>query len=185
MLRSVTGQTSARGNHRLPFSCHTLLTVTRQFLCTLRRVNTVTETVESSSLHHLTKVQRTPVCRTFQHSSMDISCRYSHTIIRQAWHWRIPQYSCIVQLNRPTIQKLRHNRPLCCCTKKVVDSTDDGATDVSAAFGRIRLSGSIPECRRAAEYALDYCRRVKDSPCSSVHWRIPLNSKKFFSAVGR
>lgn len=62
---------------------------------------------------------------------------------------------------------------------------DDGATDVAASFGRIRLSGSIPQCRAAAEYALDYCRRVMDSPSSPLHWRIPLNSKKFSAVVGR
>lgn len=62
---------------------------------------------------------------------------------------------------------------------------DDGATDVAAAFGRIRLSASVPGCRAAAEYALDYCRRVRDSPSAMLHWRIPLNSKRFMSALGR
>lgn len=61
----------------------------------------------------------------------------------------------------------------------------DGATDVAAAFGRIRLSASVPECRAAVEYALDYCRRVRDSPSAMLHWRIPLNSKRFTSALGR
>lgn len=62
---------------------------------------------------------------------------------------------------------------------------DDGASDVAAAFGRLRLSGSPAECRVAAEFALDYCRRVRDSPSSPLHWRIPLSSKRFSSAVGR
>eukprot|EP00903_Cladosiphon_okamuranus_P006300 g6178.t1 len=62
---------------------------------------------------------------------------------------------------------------------------DDGASEVAAAFGRLRLSGSPAECRAAAEFALDYCRRVRDSPSSPLHWRIPLNSKRFSSTVGR
>lgn len=62
---------------------------------------------------------------------------------------------------------------------------DDGASEVAAAFGRIRLSGSPAECRAAAEFALDYCRRVRDSPTAPLHWRIPLNSKRFSSTVGR
>lgn len=62
---------------------------------------------------------------------------------------------------------------------------DDGASEVAAAFGRIRLSGSAAECRAAAEFALDYCRRVKDSPSSPLHWRIPLKSRRFSSTVGR
>lgn len=62
---------------------------------------------------------------------------------------------------------------------------DDGASEVAAAFGRTRLSGSPAECRAAAEFALDYCRRVRDSPTAPLHWRIPLNSKRFSSTVGR
>ena len=64
-------------------------------------------------------------------------------------------------------------------------ANDDGASDVAAAFGRIRLSGSPPECRAAVEYVLDYCRRVRDSPSAPLHWRIPLASKRFASAVGK
>lgn len=63
--------------------------------------------------------------------------------------------------------------------------TDDGATSIAASFGRIRLSGSPAQCRAAAEYALDYCRRVRDSPSTSLHWRIPLTSKRFSGAIGR
>lgn len=62
---------------------------------------------------------------------------------------------------------------------------DDGASEVAAAFGRIRLAGSPAECRAAAEFALDYCRRVRDSPSAPLHWRIPLKSKRFLSSVGR
>ncbi|CAM9466188.1 unnamed protein product [Ectocarpus fasciculatus] len=68
--------------------------------------------------------------------------------------------------------------------KKTV-AMDDGASEVAAAFGRIRLSGSPAECRAAAEFALDYCRRVRDSPTAPLHWRISLNSKRFSSTVGR
>lgn len=62
---------------------------------------------------------------------------------------------------------------------------DDGASEIAAAFGRIRLAGSPAECRVAAEFALDYCRRVRDSPSARLHWRIPLKSKRFVSSVGR
>lgn len=66
------------------------------------------------------------------------------------------------------------------------NATNNGGTsDVAAAFGRIRLSGSLLECRAAAEYVLDYCRRVRDSPSATLHWRIPLASKRFASTVGR
>ncbi|CBJ33221.1 calmodulin-like myosin-light chain [Ectocarpus siliculosus] len=70
-------------------------------------------------------------------------------------------------------------------TGKKTIAMDDGASEVAAAFGRIRLSGSPAECRAAAEFALDYCRRVRDSPTAPLHWRIPLNSKRFSSTVGR
>lgn len=64
-------------------------------------------------------------------------------------------------------------------------TNNDGTSDVAAAFGRIRLSGSLPECRAAAKYVLDYCRRVRDSPSVPLHWKIPLASKRFASTVGR
>lgn len=66
-----------------------------------------------------------------------------------------------------------------------VAQPEDGASDVAAAFGRIRLSASIPECRRAAEYVMDYCRRVRDSPSASLLWRVPLDSSKFRAVLGR
>lgn len=93
---------------------------------------------------------------------------------RQSWHSRANSGTYFKSTNQHDIDDV---------AAAVIDN--DGASDVTAAFGRVRLSASIPECRAAAEYALEYCRRVKDSPSAQLHWRIPLSSRKFSSTVGR
>ncbi|CAM9341695.1 unnamed protein product, partial [Choristocarpus tenellus] len=65
------------------------------------------------------------------------------------------------------------------------DDWEDGASPVAAALGALRISASLPECKVAVEYALDYIRRVRDAPSTPAHWRIPLASTRFKTAVGR
>ena len=58
-------------------------------------------------------------------------------------------------------------------------------SNLTEAFGTIRLGSTVPESIMACEAAEGYVRRILDAPSNQAFWTIPINDEYFKQKIGR
>ncbi|CAM9744831.1 unnamed protein product [Scytosiphon promiscuus] len=142
---------------------------------------------DASDRSVLAWIRRRDICQDGRVSLDEFVASFQALIPQDTPGWAVASSSVTAATGGRVSTVSKRHRGVVAATKAGINDApmEDGASEVAAAFGRIRLAGSPAECRGAAEFALDYCRRVRDSPSAPLHWRVPLKSKRFASAVGR
>jgi hypothetical protein len=67
----------------------------------------------------------------------------------------------------------------------IADSNFEGVSNLTMAFGGIRLCATQPECAIALNAAREYIERIINNPSTQSFWRIPVSDKSFEASIGR
>lgn len=60
-----------------------------------------------------------------------------------------------------------------------------GVSELTEAFGLVRLGNSVPEAVMACEAAEGYTRRILDAPSNQAFWSIAVNDESFRQRIGK